>query len=156
MKHEPADHAQVRIHPPVLLLIHIFIAFLLNWLLPLPLGFPKVLEWVGYALAVIGFGLAASAVSQFMRAHTTLDPHGSVTKIITSGPYRVSRNPIYLGFVCLLIGFSFIFKNYWGLILAPVLMILLYQLVIQCEEAYLARKFGEAYSSYKSHVRRWL
>ncbi len=73
------DHAAIRIHPPVLLLIHIFIAFLLNWLLPLPFHFPGMLMWFGYAIILIGIGLAASAARQFMRANTTLDPHGSVS-----------------------------------------------------------------------------
>jgi protein-S-isoprenylcysteine O-methyltransferase Ste14 len=91
-----------------------------------------------------------------MRAQTTLDPHGSVSTIVTSGPYRFSRNPIYLGFLCLLIGFPFIFRNYWGLILSPLLIVLMNTLVIQHEEAYLEKKFGEAYTGYKSRVRRWL
>src|ERR671919_888941 len=113
---EDQDHADIKIHPPILLLIHIFAAFLLNWLLPLPFAFPNILVWVGYLFIPVGLGLAASAASQFMKASTTLDPHGSVTEIVTSGPYRFSRNPIYLGFVCLLIGFTFIFRTYWGLI----------------------------------------
>jgi protein-S-isoprenylcysteine O-methyltransferase Ste14 len=150
------DHASVKIHPPVLLLIYIFAAFLLNWLFPLPFAFPKILVWVGYLLILVGTGLAFSAASQFMRAHTTLDPHGSVIEIVTSGPYRFSRNPIYLGFVCLLIGFPFIFRSYWGLILSPVLMVSLYQLVVKHEETYLEKKFGDMYTSYKSRVRRWL
>jgi len=150
------DHASVKIHPPILLLIHIFAAFLLNGLFPLPFVFPKVLVWVGYLLILVGLGLAISAAGRIMQAHTTLDPHGSVTEIVTSGPYRFSRNPIYLGFVCLLIGFLFIFRSYWGLILSPVLIVSLYQLVIKHEEVYLEKKFGDVYTSYKSRVRRWL
>jgi protein-S-isoprenylcysteine O-methyltransferase Ste14 len=150
------DHARVKIHPPILLLIHIFAAFLLNWLFPLPAAFPKILVWVGYLLVVVGIGLAFSAAGRFLKARTTLDPHGSVAEIVTSGPYRFSRNPIYLGFVCLLIGFPFIFRTYWGLILSPVFMISLYQLVIKQEESYLEKKFGDSYTSYKSQVGRWL
>jgi len=150
------DHASVKIHPPILLLLHIFAAFLINWLFPLPFAFPKFLVCVGYILVLVGIGLAFSAAGQFMRVHTTLDPHGSTTEIITSGPYRFSRNPIYLSFVCMLIGFLFIFRSYWGLILSPVLMVSLYQLVIKHEEAYLEKKFGDMYTSYKSRVRRWL
>jgi protein-S-isoprenylcysteine O-methyltransferase Ste14 len=150
------DHASVKIHPPILLLLHVFAAFLLNWLFPLPFAFPKFLVWVGYILVLVGIGLAFSAASQFMRARTTLDPHGSVTEIVTNGLYHFSRNPIYLGFVCLLIGFPFIFRSYWGVILSPVLMVSLYQLVIKHEEAYLKKKFGDIYTSYKSRVRRWL
>lgn len=156
MSEAQEDHARVKIHPPILLLIHIFAAFLLNWLFPLPFTFAKILVWVGYLLTLVGIGLAFSAAGRFMKAHPTLDPHGSVTEIVTSGPYRFSRNPIYLGFVCLLIGFPFIFSNYWGLILSPVLMVSLFQLIIKHEETYLEKKFGDVYSSYKSRVRRWL
>ena len=70
-----------------------------------------------------------------------------MTEIVTSGPYHFSRNPIYLGFVCLLIGFLFIFRSYWGLILSPVLMVSLFQLVIKHEETYLEKKFGDVYTS---------
>ncbi|MGZ9220610.1 MAG: methyltransferase family protein [Anaerolineales bacterium] len=156
MSETQEDHANVKIHPPILLLLHLFAAVLLNWLFPLSFTFPKALEWTGYILVLAGLGLAFSAVSQFMKVHTTLDPHGSVTEIVTGGPYRFSRNPIYLSFVCLLIGFLFIFRSYWGLILSPVLIMSLYQLVIKHEEAYLEKKFGDVYTSYTSRVRRWL
>lgn len=153
---EQRDHADVKIHPPVLVSILVLAALFLDKLLPLPFIFPKILEWVGYSLVIVGLGLSISAASRFMQAHTTLDPHGSVRDIVTSGPYRFSRNPIYLGFVCLLIGFPFIFRNYWGLILSPLLVVLMNVLVIKHEEAYLEKKFQDVYSSYKSRVRRWL
>jgi len=153
---EHKDHADVKIHPPVLVSMYVLAAFFLNKLSPLSFTFPKVLEWIGYALVLIGLGLTISAASGLMRARTTLDPHGSVSNIVTSGPYRFSRNPIYLGFLCLLIGFPFIFRNYWGLILSPLLIVTMNMLVIQHEEAYLEKKFGETYTSYKSRVRRWL
>jgi len=149
------DHAEVKIHPPVLLFIHLFGIYLLNKFLPLTFAFPTVLMGVGYALVLVGFGLAFIAASRFMQARTTLDPHGSVSTIVTKGIYGFTRNPIYLGFVCMLIGFPFIFRSYWGLILSPVFMLLMNSLVIQQEEAYLEKKFGETYTSYKSRVRRW-
>ena len=152
----PKDHADVKIHPPVLVSMHVLAAFFLNKLFPLPSAFPQALVWLGYALVLIGLGLTISAARGFMRARTPLDPHGSVSNVVTSGPYRFSRNPIYLGFVCLLIGFPFIFRMYWGLILSPLLIVLMNMLVIQHEETYLAKKFGEAYTGYKSRVRRWL
>lgn len=153
---EPKDHAAVKIHPPVLWVLHFLAAYFLNRFLPLPFAFPGILVWIGYALVVIGLGLALGAVGRFMQARTTLDPHGSVSEIVTGGVYRFSRNPIYLGFVCLLVGFSFIFGSYWGLIVSPLFVIFMNTLVIQYEEAYLEKKFGETYTSYKSRVRRWL
>jgi len=155
---EGQDHPNINrnIHPPLMMLAHLLAAFLLNWLLPLPLGFPKPLEWAGYILVFCGLGFALSAVSQFGKMHTTLDPHGSVSAIVTSGPYRFSRNPIYLGFVCTLIGLPLALGNYWGAVLSPLLMALMFQLVIKHEEAYLEEKFKDVYTRYKSRVRRWL
>lgn len=150
------DHANVKIAPPILLLLHVFAAFLLNWLLPLPFVFPTVIVWIGYALVVIGLVLPIGAANQFREAGTTLDPYHSVRQIVTSGPYGFCRNPIYLGFVCFLIGFTFIFRTYWGLILSPLFALLMNILVIKYEEAYLEQKFGDVYTSYKSRVRRWL
>lgn len=150
------DHADVKVAPPVLLLIHLLAAFLLHWLLPLPFRFPGLLVWIGYGLVILGLVLAAIAANQFMKAHTTLDPHGSVREVVRSGPYEFSRNPIYLGFVCLLIGFTFIFRTYWGLILSPLFLVLLNMLVVKHEEVYLEQKFGDKYIRYKARVRRWL
>jgi protein-S-isoprenylcysteine O-methyltransferase Ste14 len=152
------DHPNIdrRIHPPILLIASILAAVLLSRLLPLPTGFPEALGWLGYALILAGVGLGFSAARRFLQEHTTLDPHGSATKVVTSGPYRLSRNPIYLGFILLLIGSGFVFRTYWGLILAPVLMALLHRLVIKHEEEYLKKKFGETYAGYRARVRRWL
>ena len=156
MEIQHKDHADVKIHPPVLLVIHFLAVYFLNRFLPLPFAFPGALAWIGYALILIGLALAFSAVIRFMRARTTIDPHGSVSEIVADGVFSISRNPIYLGFVCLLIGFPFAFGIYWGLILSPLFIILMNTLVIQHEEAYLEKKFGEVYTSYKSRVRRWL
>lgn len=155
---EKQDHPNINrnIHPPVLMLSHLLAAFLLNWLFPLRFASPKPLEWVGYIFVLTGLGFAFSAVSQFTKVDTTLDPHGSVSAIVTSGPYRFSRNPIYLGFVCTLIGLPLALGNYWGIVLSPVLMLVMYRLVIRHEEAYLEKKFGEHYAGYRSRVRRWL
>ncbi len=153
---EQTDHASVKIHPPILLLIHVLAVFLLNWLIPLPFAFSKALEWSGYILVFAGLGFAFSAVNRFSKMHTTLDPHGSVSTLVMSGPYRFSRNPIYLGFVCTLVGLPLALGTYWGVVLSPVFMVLLFQLVIKHEEAYLEKKFGDEYTSYKSRVRRWV
>lgn len=150
------DHADVKIHPPVLLAIHFVTVYFLNRFVPLPFVLPGILVGVGYILILCGLGFAFSAVIRFIQARTTLDPHGSVSGIVNNGVYRFSRNPIYLGFVCLLIGFPFAFGSYWGLILSPLFIFLMNTLVIQQEETYLEKKFGETYTSYKSRVRRWL
>ncbi|NJC96437.1 MAG: isoprenylcysteine carboxylmethyltransferase family protein [Anaerolineales bacterium] len=155
---EGQDHPNINrnIHPPVLLLIHLLAAFLLSWLLPLRIASINSLTWAGYVLLLAGLGLASSAVSRFTKAHTTLDPHGSVSAMVTDGPYRFSRNPIYLGFVCTLIGLPLALGNVWGAILSPLLMMTLYRFVIKHEEVYLEKKFQDVYASYRTRVRRWL
>ena len=153
---EGTDHAQVQIHPPVLTMLHLLAALLLGWLIRLPVPAPGIVRWLGIVLVAAGLGLGGAAVREFAAAKTTVDPHGSVSTLVTSGPYRTTRNPIYLGFVCILAGFPLVFGNPWGLILAPVLILLLNRLVIRHEEAYLERKFGPAYAEFKSRVRRWI
>jgi len=153
---EHKDHANVKIHPPVLLFLHVGVALLLKWLFPISTAIPKMIEWLGYGIVLIGLGFAFFAMKRFRKAHTTLDPHGSVSAIVTDGPYRFSRNPIYVGLVCTLIGLPLVLGTIWGIILIPLFIVLMNRLVIQHEEVYLAEKFGDEYTSYKSRVRRWL
>ena len=153
---EHKDHPNVKIHPPVLLLIHLLVVFAMNWLLPLADSVPKFVEWLGYGLILTGLGFAFSAMGRFRSARTTLDPHGSVSAIVMDGPYRISRNPIYLGLLCSLIGLPLVLEIYWGAVLSPVFVTAMNQLVIKHEEVYLEEKFKDVYISYKSRVRRWL
>lgn len=150
------DHASVKIHPPILTLFHLGAAFLMNWLIPLPLTAHQALKTFGLALGFIGFLLGAAAAVEFGRAHTTLNPHGSVSKLVIAGVYRFSRNPIYLGFVLITIGIPLALDNFWGILFAPILLLFFNALVIRHEEAYLEKKFGDEYAGYRSRVRRWL
>ena len=150
------DHANVKIPPPVLTLLLIIAAFLLARFVRLPFAVPTLVEYIGFALVVLGFLLGLGAVLAFRRAHTTLDPYHPVSSIVTSGIYGFSRNPIYLGFLLMVIGIPLNAGTYWGIILAPIFILLCNKLVIEHEEAYLEKRFGETYTSYKSSVRRWL
>jgi len=150
------DHADVKIHPPVLTVIFIAIAYILKRTIPIPFVVSSVLENIGFVLVVIGFLFGVAAFLAFRKARTTLDPHGKVSAIVTDGIYRFTRNPIYLAFLLMLIGFPLNSGNYWGSLLSPVFVIFMNSLVIEKEEAYLEKKFGDVYTSYKSRVRRWL
>ena len=153
---EHKDHASVKIHPPILLVIHIAVAWLLGRVVVLPGTVSPIFSNIGLVLAGIGFLLGLLAFYAFVKARTTLDPHGSVTSVVSTGIYRFTRNPIYLGMVCMLIGFPLTFGNVFGIILVPIFMFLTNKLVIEHEEAYLEKKFKEQYTGYKSRVRRWL
>lgn len=153
---EQADHANVKIPPPVLTLLVIVATFLLARFVPLPFAVPRAVEYIGFALVVIGFLFGLGAVIAFRRARTTLDPYHPVSSIVTSGVYSFSRNPIYLGFLLMVIGIPLNAGTYWGILLVPIFIFLCNKLVIEHEEAYLEKKFGETYINYKSRVRRWV
>ncbi|MCC6568024.1 MAG: isoprenylcysteine carboxylmethyltransferase family protein, partial [Anaerolineales bacterium] len=137
-------------------LIHIVAAWLLGKFILLPMVISPMIRNIGLALAGIGFLFGLLSLYAFTKARTTVNPHGSVKTIVSSGVYRLTRNPIYLGMVLMLIGFPLAFGNVWGIPLAPVFIFLMNKLVIEHEEAYLEKKFGEAYTGYRSRVRRWL
>ena len=144
------------VHPPVLALIYIAIAYLLGWFVPLPFTTPAILRNIGLALTFIGFLLGVGALVEFRKARTTSDPHGSATRLVMAGIYRFTRNPIYLGFLLMVIGLPLNAGFYWGMLVAPFFITTMNRLAIEREEAYLEKKFGKAYADYKSRVRRWL
>ena len=153
---EKKDHADVKIHPPVLTVIHIAIAYVAKWSIPIHFVVPNILRNIGFSFVIIGFLLGVGAFLEFRKAHTTILPHGSVSSIVTSGVYRFSRNPIYLGFLLMVIGLPLNSGTYWSILIALLFIASMNRLVIEREEAYLEKKFGDVYTSYKSRVRRWL
>jgi protein-S-isoprenylcysteine O-methyltransferase Ste14 len=144
------------VHPPVVALLFIVIAYFLGRFVPLPFVVPVVLRYTGLGLTFVGFLLGIASFIEFRRARTTLDPHGSTKQLVTSGIYRFTRNPIYLGFVLMVIGLPLNSGLYWGIVLAPFYVLLMNRLIIQHEEAYLEKKFGITYTGYTARVRRWL
>jgi protein-S-isoprenylcysteine O-methyltransferase Ste14 len=152
------DHPNIskNIHPPIVALIFIVIAYFLGRFAPLPFVAPLILRNTGLLLTFVGFLLGIGAFVEFRKSRTTLDPHGSVKQLVTSGIYRFTRNPIYLGFLLMVIGLPLNSGLYWGVVMAPFYIITMDRLVIEREEIYLEKKFKDAFTSYKSRVRRWL
>lgn len=144
------------VHPPLVALLFIVIAYFLGRFVPLPFVAPAILRYMGLALTFLGFLLGISSFIEFRRARTTLDPHGSARNLVTSGIYRFTRNPIYLGFLLMVIGLPLNSGLYWGIVLAPLYVLLMNRLIIRHEEAYLEKKFGKIYTDYTARVRRWL
>lgn len=144
------------VHPPIVALLFIVTAYFLGRFAPLPFVAPVFLRYLGLGLTFIGFLLGIASFIEFQRARTTLDPHGSTKQLVTSGIYRFTRNPIYLGFLLMVIGLPLNSGLYWGIVLAPFYVLLMNRLIIQHEEAYLEKKFGKIYTDYTSRVRRWL
>jgi len=152
---EPPDHADVRILPPVLLLGSVLLGLGLHWLLPLRFGGGLRLA---FGLVLIGAGVAAGGwtLTWLRRTHQDPDPRKPSPELILGGPFRWSRNPIYLGMVLLQAGIGVAAGNGWLLLLLAPLVLILQHSVIEREEEYLARKFGDAYAAYRASVRRWL
>lgn len=152
------DHPNINknIHPPVVALLFIVIAYFLGRFVPTPFVAPPILRSIGFALTFIGFLFGIGAFIEFRKARTTLDPHGSVKQLVMAGVYRFTRNPIYLGFMLMVIGLPLNSGLYWGLIISPFFAMTMSRLVIEREEAYLEKKFKEQYTGYRSRVRRWL
>jgi|CXWL01.1.fsa_nt_gi protein-S-isoprenylcysteine O-methyltransferase Ste14 len=152
------DHPDVNknVHPPVVALMYIVIAYFLGRFVPVPFVAPAILRNIGFASTFIGFLFGVGAFIEFRKARTTLDPHGSVKQLVTAGVYRFTRNPIYLGFMLMVIGLPLNSGLYWGLIVSPFFAMTMSRLVIEREEAYLEKKFKEQYTAYRSRVRRWL
>lgn len=111
---------------------------------------------LGRLLATISGMLALSAVFEMRRAGTHIDPERPATALVTGGPFRLTRNPLYLSLALLYTGIAFMVNSLWAIISLPAAMIAVRYGVISREERYLERKFGEQYLSYKAKVRRWI
>jgi protein-S-isoprenylcysteine O-methyltransferase Ste14 len=95
-------------------------------------------------------------VRQFARAGTSLVPSEPSTVLLNAGPYRFTRNPIYISFVIFYFGLAIMLTSAWMLLLLVPALIILQRGVVEREEAYLQAKFGEAYRKYRARVPRWL
>jgi protein-S-isoprenylcysteine O-methyltransferase Ste14 len=149
-------NANVKVQPPLLVMIHVAVAFLLARFVSLPLIVLPILQVIGFPLVILGFLIGIGAMMAFQRARAIARPHDLPARLVTSGVYRFSRNPVYLGFLLILVGLPLDIGSYWGILLGPVLIFLFNRLVIEPEETLLAQKFGDEYRSYKSKVRRWI
>jgi protein-S-isoprenylcysteine O-methyltransferase Ste14 len=146
--------------PPFFLLIAVVIALILDWLTGLSFLAPPSLlgvqSWIGLIVFVAGFVVLVAGKREFERSGTNVNPFRPALKLVRSGPYRFTRNPMYLGMTIGLVGISLMFSLEWGLILTPVLWLAYDRLVVAREEAYLTAKFGEPYSEFLTQTRRWL
>ena len=124
--------------------------------LPLPWDDGVVSRALGWAWLAIGLILFAWTLWTFHRHRTTVNPYASASALCIDGPFRYSRNPIYLGDWLILIGIALLMNTFWPLVFAPLIWLTLRFGVIRYEEAHLEAKFGNAYRDYKTRVRRWI
>jgi protein-S-isoprenylcysteine O-methyltransferase Ste14 len=151
--------AGVITRPPVLYLACLILGLALDHLLHLRLTLQgaALTQWtVGGGLILIGVAIAAAGVRNFTRAATPVPSNQPVRALVTTGIHGWSRNPIYVGMFLLYAGIGIAAPSPWVLILALPLVVILRYGVVAREEAYLERRFGDAYRDYKARVRRWL
>jgi protein-S-isoprenylcysteine O-methyltransferase Ste14 len=144
------------IRPPFVYLGSLIVGGLLQWALPLPF-LPSALALpIGVALIVVAVALFVSSVAKFRAAGTPVPGHQPTTAIVRAGPYRFSRNPIYVAFSLLQLGIAIWANSVWLLATLVIAIALMQFIVIRREEEYLERRFGAVYLEYKASVRRWL
>ncbi len=142
-----------RVSAPTLAIVHIIMAIILGRLAPLPIPISAGIQWVGLGIAALGFILGVLSLIEFRRSR-----HSNKSKIplVTTGIYHYTRNPVYLGFVLLLLGIPLNMGTYWGIILVWSFITIANNLIIKPEETYLNHVYKDQYVDYCSRVRRWL
>jgi protein-S-isoprenylcysteine O-methyltransferase Ste14 len=142
--------------PPLIYLVGLAAGFALEALLP-SASVPPAVTWpVGGALVVGGLVLARSFFRALHGANTAVSPYSPSTALVTTGPYRLSRNPGYLGMALGYAGIAILSGALWALVALVPTLLLIDRGVIRREERHLERRFGEEYLRYKARTRRWI
>lgn len=151
-----ADRPGVLAPPPLLYAPALVLGLLLEWEVPLP-AMPGAMSWpLGAVVVLAGVALGAWFFVSFRRARTPVDVRRSTTTVVTDGPFRFTRNPGYLSLTVTYLGIAVLADAIWPLVLLPVVVFVVQRTVIEREERYLERKFGDDYLRYKRRTRRWV
>ena len=154
---DTADTANVIIRPPIAWALAVLAGLTLQWVVSLPFMPASVpAGWVGGMVFVLALALFAWAIATITRAGSNVPTNLPTTTIVETGPYRFTRNPIYLGMFLGLVGLAIAFDSLWLLVMLVPFTLAIRSGVVAREEAYLERKFGDAYRQYRARVRRWL
>ena len=146
----------VRIIPPLVYLAGVVIGIVISIWIPTKIV-PSSLAWtLGGFLLICGAVLAGSAILKFKNVGTPVRPDRAANTLVVVGPYRITRNPMYLGLALVYVGIALADQSVWALILLPVVLSIIQRRAIEPEEAFLERRFGADYISYKENVRRWI
>jgi protein-S-isoprenylcysteine O-methyltransferase Ste14 len=132
------------------------VGLLLNLAAPLPFVPRALAARLGASLVVAAIALFSFSVAKFRAAGTPVPARKPTTAIVRTGPYRFSRNPIYLAFSVFQLGIATWVNSLWLLVTLAGALVLMHSVVIPKEEQYLERRFGAEYLAYKAAVRRWL
>jgi protein-S-isoprenylcysteine O-methyltransferase Ste14 len=150
------DHPGVYFPPPLIFVMGLLGGYALHAVWPMQLVPAWMARGIGISLVVLWAVLGLLTTRLFVRAKTNILPAKPASTLLVSGPYRWTRNPIYLGFVIFYVGVTFWINSIWPLLLLPIVLLVVTRYVIAREERYLERRFGADYLRYKARVRRWI
>jgi protein-S-isoprenylcysteine O-methyltransferase Ste14 len=142
--------------PPVYFLCSLILEVGLHFAIPVARIIPAPRHYIGVVLIVAGISVAGAAALQFRKADTPVKPSDKPTALVTGGLFRVTRNPMYLGMLLVLLGTAVILRTLTPLVVPFGFAYVITTRVIRFEEAFLREQFGEPYVSYCRRVRRWL
>ena len=150
------DSAQVRFPPPLIVLRMLLLGLAAEPAFGLPRIDVAALRPIGLVVGGLGAAILASGLFGFFRAGNDPEPWKKDTALVTSGLYRFSRNPMYLGMVLVQLGIALFAQSIGGLVSVPLAILLIDRFVIAREEPHLVATFGEEYRAYCARVRRWI
>ena len=130
--------------------------YLLNRRWPLPMADGTAVRVVAWAVTIAWVILTASSIGNFRRSRTSIVPVRPATTLVISGPYRFTRNPMYVGLALLTVALGLFMGTWWPIVLLFPVLLVVRLFVIAPEEQYLRRRFGADYIGYTQRVRRWL
>jgi protein-S-isoprenylcysteine O-methyltransferase Ste14 len=152
----PQDKAGVIIFPPLLYLLVLVTGIIISYFFPYHFIDFSIALPIGIIITFLGIASLILAAKLFRKNKNPVNPSGSTQLIICTGIYKYTRNPMYLGLTTIFIGISTITNAWFSFILLFPLLMICQKGIIEREESYLARKFGNEYLDYQSKVRRWI
>lgn len=150
------DSARVRIPPPLIYAFGLGAGLLLGKWIPsrwLPAAISRLLGWI---LVIAACTLAVPSLAIFLHLKTAIRPDRPATALVLGGPYRLTRNPMYLSLALLYAGIAILYQSIWALLFLFPVLFFIDRHVIVPEELYLERRFGSTYAQYRARVRRWI
>jgi protein-S-isoprenylcysteine O-methyltransferase Ste14 len=159
MRGSSEDNANVRVPPPLIFMLPLGLGLWLHHVIPLvqlPPAPGGLVRRVGAVVVILAVLLTAWAMVSFRRMRTSVIPVQPASALVMLGPYRFSRNPMYLAMTLLYLGVAVWARALWPLLFLPVILVIMQKAVIGREEAYLTRRFGDEYRRYLAQVRRWI
>ena len=159
MAYPNGDTPGIAFPPPLVFVLGFAVGYALQRLFPVtlvPAAGRGVWQGLGWGLVALGAALMGSAVVTFRRAGTTPNPFKPTTAFVTHGPYRFTRNPMYLGLLLTLLAWAVFLFNPMALLFVPIFVLYINRFQIKPEEQVLSSLFGAEYMAYKGQVRRWL